>query len=470
VTGHSSTTLTTEISPQVRGGDDDDGPGIVAVFSVNQPHISAHPLRADPLTIGRRAEGGLRLPLDSRLSRNHVQLHMIDNQLRVLDLESHNGTFVDGVRITQTTRPNLPRTLRVGDTLFIFVPRVGPFLTRGVDVRGEVVVGPVLAEVRDKLARVAAARGNVLLTGPTGVGKELAARHFHASGPSPAGPFAAVNCAAIPPALAERLLFGAQRGAYSGADANADGYVFAAHGGTLFLDEIAELELTVQAKLLRVLETKEVLPLGATRTKKVAFQLCAATLKDLKGEVAAGRFREDLYHRVGRPEVRVPSLVERLEELPWIAARELRRIDERLVPTASFVEACLLREWPGNVRELLREMQEAALTASTDARTLIYAADLSTLDTDRAGSPPTRGNEPAPAVHSREEILEALRGEGGNVSSAARRLGMHRNQLRRWLSGHGFDVNEFRDQSESPFRPQITPVTAPDVPPDDSED
>src|SRR5207247_5188114 len=123
--------------------------------------------------------------------------------------------------------------LRVGDTVFSFVPRIGPFLGRGVAVEDGVVVGPVLALVREKLASIAAAGGNVLLTGPTGVGKELAARHFHASGRHAAGPLVPVNCATIPPAIAERLLFGAQRGAYSGADANVDGYVQAAHGGTL---------------------------------------------------------------------------------------------------------------------------------------------------------------------------------------------------------------------------------------------
>jgi hypothetical protein len=453
VSGDSSSTLTTEAFP--RGRDEDpDGPGVVMIFSVNRPTLTALPLLSDPIVIGRRTKAGICIPLDSRMSRTHAKIRAIGDRLEVADLQSHNGTFVDGIRVTETVFSQLPRALRIGDTVFIFVPRIGPFLGRGVDIDDGVVVGPVLALVREKLAAIAGAGGNVLLTGPTGVGKELAARHFHASGRHPSGPLVPVNCATIPPAIAERLLFGAQRGAYSGADANVDGYVQAAHGGTLFLDEIAELEPAVQAKLLRVVETKEVLPLGATRARKVDFQLCGATLKDLRAEVAAGRFREDLYHRVGRPEVRIPSLRERAEEIPWLAATELRRLDERFAPTASLMEACLLRDWPGNVREFLREMQEAAMSANADARTLLHATDLPTLDVADASdhsSPEERA-----AARSQEQILDALRDEGGNVSRAARKLGMHRNQLRRWLAAQGFDVSNFRDRTEPPPSLQTT--------------
>jgi len=119
----------------------------------------------------------------------------------------------------------------------------------------------------------------------------------------------------------------------------------------------------VQPKLLRVLEMREVLALGAAHPKKVDLQVCAATLKDLRSEVSVGRFREDLYYRIGRPEVRLPSLIERLEELPWLAAAELKRTDARLVPSSGFLEACALRPWPGNVREFLREVRQSARAA-----------------------------------------------------------------------------------------------------------
>jgi transcriptional regulator of acetoin/glycerol metabolism len=202
-----------------------------------------------------------------------------------------------------------------------------------------------------------------------------------------------------------------------------------------------------------VLETKEALPLGATRPRSVNFQLCAATLRDLRREVAAGRFREDLYHRVGRPEVSIPSLVERREEIPWLAVRELRRLDERIGPTASFIEACLLRDWPGNVREFLREMQESALSASADARALLYAADLQTRDGDRSeGGSLSAGpaGDDRQSTHSDDDIRAAIRAAGGNVSQAARALTMHRNQLRRWLAANKVDINTLRDRSEPP--------------------
>jgi transcriptional regulator with AAA-type ATPase domain len=447
--GHSSSTLTTDLFPGT-GDTAAHGPGLVMVFSVNRPAFTPVPILPEPTLIGRKAEAGICLPLDSRMSRTHARIVLQGDRIEIVDLDSHNGTFVDGERVAHVTPERLPRTLRVGDTVFIFVPDIAPFLNRTLEIEDGVVVGPTLALLRDRLAQLGQAGSNVLLTGETGVGKELAARHFHAMGDKGTGPLVAVNCATIPPALAERLLFGAQRGAYSGADANVDGYVQTADGGTLFLDEIAELEPAVQAKLLRVLETKEVLPLGATRPRIVKFALCAATLKNLKNEVEAGRFRADLYHRVGRPEVRIPALRERAEEIPWLAASEFGRVDPKIVPTAPFIDECLLREWPGNVREFLAEMREAAISAKADGRTLLYPVDLTTIDGPRADANARASDSPRPPTHSTEEIIDALRQEVGNVSKAARKLGMHRNQLRRWLTAHGFDVAALRNFSEPP--------------------
>src|SRR5262249_25883004 len=155
--------------------------------------------------------------------------------------------------------------------------------------------------------------------------------------------------------IAERLLFGAKRGAFSGADADADGYLQAADGGTLFLDEIAELGLAVQAKLLRVLENKEVLPVGATRARPIALRLCSATHKGLRAQVEAGRLREDLFFRIATPQVSVPPLRQRLEEIPWLLQVAAQSVAPNLKLSASLVETCLLRSWPGNVRELLAE-------------------------------------------------------------------------------------------------------------------
>jgi transcriptional regulator with PAS, ATPase and Fis domain len=249
-------------------------------------------------------------------------------------------------------------------------------------------------------------------------------------------PFIAVNCAAIPEGLAERLLFGAKRGAYSGANADAQGYVMAAHQGTLFLDEIAELDPLVQAKLPRVLEAREVLPLGESKPRPVQLRVCAATHENLREAVSAGRFRQDLYFRLGRPEVIVPPLRERIDELPWLIQAELARTRPDRSASVSFVEACALRAWPGNVRELLREVRLAAHARLEPGSSQLLAEHLAP-DAGKLIEPSA-----APAASAAKSlgglddarIEAALAEHQGNVTRAAKALGLHRNQLRRWLA------------------------------------
>jgi transcriptional regulator with PAS, ATPase and Fis domain len=200
----------------------------------------------------------------------------------------------------------------------------------------------------------------------------------------------------VPQNLAEALLFGARRGAYSGAT-DAEGYVAAADGGTLFLDEVAELDLIVQAKLLRVLETREVLALGATRPKAVRFRLCSASHRDLRDEVTSGRMREDLYFRLGRPELTLPPLRRRPEEVAFLLETEARKVAPGLGVHVSLVEACLLRPWPGNIRELLVETRAAAQTALLRGAPRVEARHLSPLagHAFRAGDP----GQPSPGLH-----------------------------------------------------------------------
>jgi transcriptional regulator with PAS, ATPase and Fis domain len=276
--------------------------------------------------------------------------------------------------------------------------------------------------------------------GESGAGKELAARAFHDARYASKGeaPFVAVNCAAIPEGLAERLLFGAKKGAYSGAVSDVDGYVQAADHGTLFLDEIAELDLLVQAKLLRVLESREVLPLGASQTKKVSFSVCVASHKRLRDEVSAGRFREDLYFRLGRPEVRLPPLRDRLDEIPWFVEREVRSVDEKLEASVTFFEECVRRPWPGNVRELLREVRRAAHRAVAEGSDSVEPEHLADDAGESLATPEPEPKERVSAKQwSDDEIARALDENGGNVRGTARVLGMHRNQLRRWLAKRG---------------------------------
>ncbi len=418
-------------------------PGVVAIFSCGQPLYIPIPIAEGPIELGRMTTEGAFLD-DERISRRHVRVEAARERFRVTDLGSRNGTYVDGERVEGSVTLEGPRVLRMGRSLLLFVTDVRPFERIQVTVRKDVVIGPRLAQAWARITRAAQLGTSLLITGASGTGKELAARHFHASSSRPEGPFVAVNCAAIPAGVAERLLFGARKGAFSGAT-DAEGYAQAAHGGTLFLDEVGELESGVQAKLLRLLESGEVMPLGAARPQRVELRVVAAALKDLRTEAAAGRFREDLYYRLGQPEVRLPPLRERLEELPWLVQAELARMGPEIKAHALFIEACVMRTWPGNVRELAHEVRQAAQNALASGRTLIEVADLepsagAPLGHESQTSPETPAAGPKP---SDEQILEVLKREAGNVSRAARALGMHRNQLRRWLARRGADPSTF---------------------------
>jgi DNA-binding NtrC family response regulator len=319
-----------------------------------------------------------------------------------------------------------------------------------------VVLGPNTKRSWAEIERHKEAR-TLLVLGETGTGKELACRHFHQSSTRAIGPYVPVNCAAIPPNLAERLFFGTRKGADSSADAAAEGYLQAADGGTLFFDEIGELELPVQSKLLRVIETEEVLPLGASRPTRVDVTFCAGTHRDLRALANRGLFREDLLYRVTTNVVQLAPLRRLLEEIPWLIHTVLQKRGGPLAHV-SFVEKCLCRDWPGNVRELVAEVFKAASTAELAGRRRIEAADLSST-AGQLPSPPvvTRPN-PAQRHRTRKptldrragvranldraDIVKHLRQERGNVARAARAMGMHRTQLRRLIAFYQIDEND----------------------------
>ncbi|AUX45569.1 sigma-54 dependent transcriptional regulator [Sorangium cellulosum] len=427
-------------------------PGLVLVFSVDRPRCDVFPLKNGELALGRDDLAGVSLD-DPQMSRRHVRVGYVAGRWDVEDLGSRNGTWVDGKPLTGKRAGAALRVVRAGSSVFLLAGDVEPLRAAGVTAGGT-VLGPALVRVWDAIARAARFGSTLHITGESGTGKEHAARAFHALGPRGDGPFVAVNCAAIPEGLAERLLFGARKGAYSGATADADGYVQAARGGVLFLDEIAELDLGVQAKLLRTLETREVIPLGASRPATVDFALVSATHKDLRARVAAGELREDLFFRIARPEVRLPRLRDRLEEIPWLVCAAIKEADAAaaqedgeggmpLRAHASLIEACLRRAWPGNVRELLAESRMAAQEARSEASAWVEATHLSPSAGQDFPSAPSPSAPPAAAgvragratsLPPDTVIEEALRREGGKVARAARVLGIHRTQLRRWLA------------------------------------
>ena len=426
-------------------------PGLVLVFAAGRPAAVPISLAGGAVELGRDHPAFAAHP-DPRLSRRHVSIRF-DGRFLVADLGSRNGTSVDGEPLPPGTTREVARAIRAGDSLLVPAHDLGPFERLGVRLAGGRVEGPALQEALGAAARAAQLGATLHISGESGAGKEGIARAFHAAGSAPGGPFVAVNCATIPESLAERLLFGAKRGAYSGADADAEGYAQAAQGGTLFLDEVAELGLPVQAKLLRLLETSEVLPLGASRPRKIELRFCSATHRDLRAQVAADRLREDLYFRIAMPRVVAPPLRERAEEIAWLVHAELGKTAAELSLHASFVEACLLRAWPGNVRELLAETRSAAQAAALARSARVEAPHLSASagvafaraeappgPGDAGGAPP-RAQVAAPPTRARlASVLSSVR---GNVSAAARELGVHRTQLRRWLDRHGLDPRAY---------------------------
>ena len=409
-------------------------PGIVRVFSCGQAACDPRPLSAT-LTVGRATGGGFDVD-DDRLSRRHFRVERADagSGFFVVDEKSRNGTWIDGAR-TARAGARAGSVVRAGRSVFLLVEDVRAFSEAPPGLDPEIVCGPTLAAALRRLERLSKTGRTLSLQGESGSGKELAARTFHDG--AGGGPFIAVNCAAIPEGMAERLLFGTKRGAYSGAQSDAEGWISAADGGTLFLDEVAELDARVQAKLLRVLELGEVTPLGAARPSKVSFRLCVATHKDLREETARGRFREDLFYRVGVDAVRLPALRERREDISVFVVREVSRLAAELEVDASLVDACMQRPWPGNVRELAAEIRVAAREASGAGRKIVDDRDLAPAAGRLAGGArPDEAPEAETALGmpSDDAIARKLRESEGNVTRAARELGLHRNQLRRWLS------------------------------------
>lgn len=388
-------------------------PGLVLVFSGDRPCLLPIPLQNGRTELGRDELMKLRIE-DERVSRRHVAVEREGKDLRVRDLGSTNGVFLDGKRLPAQAVVALESgsitVLRIGRSLFLLVADLTLYQS-SLDVavvQDGVVAGPLLRAAHKQVAALAASGQGLFLRGESGSGKEITARIYHQASTRRAGPLVAVNCATIPKDLAERLLFGAVRGAYSGAVVDAQGYLQAARGGTLFLDEVAELDLAVQAKLLRVLETREVVPLGATRPESLDLRVCTATLRNLRHAVAEGTFREDLYYRIGRPEVRVPPLRERLEEIPFLLHQTVLAAG-RIVPSPLLVETCLLRPWPGNVRELCIEARAAATLAAADGSIAVLPRHLD----EQAGkqiekNPPIQSTTPSPAAARSDDNTAAL--------------------------------------------------------------
>ena len=305
---------------------------------------------------------------------------------------------------------------------------------------------PAMRRFRAALAQIAAADVDLLILGETGSGKELTARAAHDAGPRRGGRFVAINCGALPAELAESELFGHEPGAFTGATKKRVGKFVYADGGTVFLDEIESMPMGLQVALLRVLQEREVEPLGANRAQKIDVRIIAATKVDLRAEASAGRFREDLYYRLEVARLDIPPLRERLEDAPmlfeaFVAEACSRRSLEPIEIPTSLCGWLKEQQWPGNVRELRNLAERFAI-----------------------GLPAGPGvSEPAPAdasdseaslaaqmeAHERGLLRDALQKSGGKVAAACALLGVPRNTLYDKLKKHGLSRGAALGESES---------------------
>lgn len=390
---------------------------------------------------------------DRRMSATHARLVWMGDHWIFEDLDSRNGSLVNARRIKRTALQDRD-VIQIGHTFLIMRVRIPtPDGTRTVvdasDLASERVgmrtLTPALAKTFGLLGKVVQAAVPVHLSGETGTGKELLARAIHERA-SNGGPLIAINCGAIPRDLVESQLFGHVRGAFSGAVRDELGFIRAANHGTLFLDEIAELPLAAQAALLRVLQEREVTPVGSTKSHSVILGVTSATHRSLEELVASGEFRQDLRARLEGFSFNMPPLRDRRVDLGLLLADLLpgcmpvHSID----PSAAW--ALLQHRWPQNVRELVGVLSVATVLAEGGplrAEHLPASITRASCSESVLKSPEDEG-QPV-AFPRREELIAHLERKRGNVAEVARAMAMHRSQLYRWLKASRLDPKSFRD-------------------------
>jgi DNA-binding NtrC family response regulator len=400
----------------------------------------------DLCRIGTHSSNDLVLA-DPAVSRFHCRLVREDGGWRVRDTGSLNGTRLDGVRIRDADLATTPEgsVISLGDSIVrvrqaaaereAFVPMMPSFgALTGTSMAMRKLFG--------MLEKVAQSDINVLIEGESGTGKELVATEIVQRGTRSDKPFVIVDCGAISPNLVESELFGHVRGSFTGADRDRVGAFEAADGGTVFLDEIGELPLELQPKLLRALEAREIRRVGETRARKVNVRVVSATNRDLEREVNKARFREDLYFRLAVIQVHVPSLRERLDDLPILIRHFLMQLncpdEERLFPPTVLQEMSK-HDWPGNVRELRNYVERTVvlqMASPTSRRSAPSSPALATQNVD-IRVPFKLAKDAAVDTFERGYLGALLEACNGNMSKAARTAGMDRMYLHRLVQKHG---------------------------------
>ncbi|MBL8602847.1 MAG: sigma 54-dependent Fis family transcriptional regulator [Myxococcales bacterium] len=427
--------------------------------------------------VGRSAGCDLRLS-DPTVSAFHAELSAVEERtgIQVSDLSSRNGTQYAGARLEKAIVPS-GATLEVGSSI-VRVELDAAFETQIADLhafgelRGRNVA---MRELFSTLQRLARTELSVLIEGQTGTGKELAARGLHDTSPYGNGPFVVLDCTAIPSTLAESVLFGHERGAFTGANERRAGIFEAAEGGTVFLDEVGELPLELQPKLLRVLERREVVRVGSTTPRPVQVRVVCATWRDLRQMINQGRFREDLYYRLAQARVTIPPLRERNDDIALLVYHFLQRLPPNTQGARAISQEALgelqRREYAGNVRELKSTVERAAMMAEG---AVITGADLAferMLSGERARAPSPAQSAPVSAPmgdrgsmtpadpsgplqpfkeakrtlideFEKDYLQRLLHRTGDNLSRAAALAGIERHYLRDLFRKHGLRSDE----------------------------
>ena len=454
-TGVQSTVLEDEptAEPATIAGPVATTPSLRLVFSVDRVCFADFPVEGR-LAAGRAVQGALDIKLegDARLSRQHAVLVTEKGRLRLENL-SQRGCLVNGATVEGACSLYDGDVVRMGDSFFVV--RHQPDNLRDHEVSGVLGRAPSMIQLRGLLHVVGPTKASVVLLGETGSGKDVAARALHEQS-GRRGAFVAVNCAAIPENLAESQLFGHKAGSFTGAQKDHTGYFRQADGGTLFLDEVGELPLSLQPKLLRVLDEGQVFAVGASTGVPVDVRLVTATNRHIANEVEQGTFRADLFARLAEITISLPPLRARKEDVLLLLVRAL---PEGVSLSPALVSALLLHHWPFNVRELMKIATE--LEVKAQGRPVL---DVDLLEGRLLGPQPGGGTgpvatpapvelpraervpapkreEPAPSKEDLERLLAAHRGK---VSDVARATGRSRTQVYRWLEQHGFDLKQFR--------------------------
>ena len=414
-------------------------PRLLIVGPVGVTSVALTPGRA--ITIGRGDAADVVVD-DPELSRRHAAVSF-DGAVHLTDLDSSNGTLVRGTAVP----PQQPVTLVPGDSFEIGATTV-VVEHPGAPASATGAAAPGIEAVRRIADKVAASGISVLLLGETGVGKGVMARRIHEHSPRAQARFLELNCAALPEQLLESELLGHEKGAFTGATTSRPGLLEVADGGTVFLDEVGELPPSIQAKLLRGIEERQVMRIGGHFTRTTDVRFVAATNRDLSIEVAEGRFRSDLYYRLNGITLYIPPLRERRDEILPLAEKFLREREGEVAGPALSEDVqryLMAHPWPGNIREL-RNIIERAVVLCDGAQ--IGLEDLFVAH----GRPPSRPQPPveagigvpvtpppAPvtADPERQRILDALEQFGGNQTKVAKHLGMSRTTLSARLDAYG---------------------------------